>query len=112
MLVFSILARTTSDMQITDAELKGIDDYIENIKQFDLELQRRDPEEMWFANLITALLSAMLREYNHLKIGLRKERGLLAWACRNLLELYIFTQYVLISEENARRFIGDRLVDG
>jgi len=60
--VFSILARTTSDMQITDAELKGIDDYIENIKQFDLELQRRDPEEMWFANLITALLSAMLRE--------------------------------------------------
>jgi hypothetical protein len=99
-------------MQITDAELKLIDENIETIREFGLGLQLREPEEMWFANLITAILNAMLREYNHLKIGLRKETGLLAWACRNLLELYIFTRYVLISEENARRFIGDRLVDG
>jgi hypothetical protein len=37
---------------------------------------------------------------------------LLAWACRNLLELAIFTKFVLISESSARRFAEDRLIDG
>jgi hypothetical protein len=99
-------------MQVTDAELTLTDQSFAEIREFGISLQNREPEEMWFANLITALLNSTLREYNHLKIGLRKDTGLLAWACRNLLELYIFTQFVLISEENARRFIGDRLVDG
>lgn len=93
-------------------EIALIDKESESIRAFLVELHQKTPEEMWFANLLTALLNATLREYRHLKIGLEKYTGLLAWACRNLLELYIFTQYVLKSEENARRFVGDRLIDG
>ena len=37
---------------------------------------------------------------------------MVAWACRNLLELNIYTQYVLSSEANARRFAGEHLADG
>jgi len=94
------------------AEIELIDKDFELIRAFLVELHQKTPEEMWFANLLTALLNSTLREYRHLKIGLEKYTGLLAWACRNLLELYIFAQYVLISEENARRFVGDRLIDG
>jgi hypothetical protein len=38
--------------------------------------------------------------------------NLIAWASRNLLELTVFTKYVLKSGANARRFGDDRLIDG
>ena len=38
--------------------------------------------------------------------------NVIAWASRNLLELTVFTKYVLKSGANARRFGDDRLVDG
>ncbi len=37
---------------------------------------------------------------------------MLAWACRDLLELDVLTKYVLKSEGDARRFIAHRLIDG
>jgi len=58
-------------------------------------------------------MDAALSNYDQLKIGYdNKNNHLLAWACRNLLELVIFTKFVLISEANARRFAEDRLIDG
>ena len=35
----------------------------------------------------------------------------LAWACRNLLEIAVFSKYVLLSEKNAMEFAADRLID-
>lgn len=63
-------------------------------------------------DLLAGLLEAANREYRHLRMGLRESTPLVAWACRNLLELNIYTQYVLSSEANARRFAGERLADG
>ncbi len=97
---------------VIEAEIKLIDQDFDSIRAFLVERHQKTPEQMWFANLLTALLNSTLREYRHLKIGFEKYTGLLAWATRNLLELYIFTQYVLVSEDNARRFVGDRLIDG
>lgn len=36
---------------------------------------------------------------------------MMAWACRNLLEITVFSKYVLLSEQNAREFAADRLID-
>ncbi|MEO5926556.1 MAG: hypothetical protein ABIR70_22250 [Bryobacteraceae bacterium] len=35
-----------------------------------------------------------------------------AWQARNLLELHIWTRYILVSEENAQRFYEDAWIDG
>ena len=40
------------------------------------------------------------------------DQTLSAWSCRNLLELSIFTQFVLMSKNNADQFVEDRLIDG
>jgi hypothetical protein len=64
-----------------------------------------------FAHTLVSLLSSVLREYDHLKTGYRDDQTLLIWACRNLLELKVFVQYVLQSGANAQKFYGDRLVD-
>jgi hypothetical protein len=35
-----------------------------------------------------------------------------AWACRNLLELAVFAEFVIESKGNLRKFAEDRLIDG
>lgn len=69
-------------------------------------------EEGWFPRLLAGLLSATLREYQHLEAGLRQSTPMVAWACRNLLDLHIYTRYALASEANALRVFGERLRDG
>ncbi len=72
-----------------------------------------DAEDNWFFQIIFELIDTTLTNYDHLKTGYSSNNDhLLAWACRNLLELTVFAKYVLISEENARRFAQDRLIDG
>jgi hypothetical protein len=67
----------------------------------------------WFFQVVFELMDATLSNYQQFKIGYDQNNDpLLAWACRNLPELTIFTKYVLISEANARRFAEDRLIDG
>jgi len=41
----------------------------------------------------------------------RKHDALLAWAARNLLELWVWSAYVTRSEENLKRFNDDLLFD-
>ena len=83
--------------------LKPIDD--ENVNYF-------------FFEVIRELIDAALTNYGHLKrayLESKSSTGIypyLAWASRNLLELSIFTKYVLTSASNSRRFGEDRLVDG
>jgi len=62
--------------------------------------------------LLAGLLEATVREYGHLRAGLADSTAMVAWACRNLLELNIYTQYVLQSEANARRFTEEGLTGG
>ena len=62
--------------------------------------------------LLIGLLNAALREYQHLKLGLKHSTPMVAWACRNLLELHIYTRYALSSEDAAGRLISERLNDG
>lgn len=98
--------------EVSDAEVELIDKEFDRLREFGISLSTIEVGEAWFPNLVTSLVNSTLREYKHLKIGLRKYTGLLAWAARNMLELHIFTRYALASEENTRRFIGDRLIDG
>jgi hypothetical protein len=62
--------------------------------------------------VLLALLQATARECQRLKVGLiASDQALLAWACRNLLELSIFVKYVLQSEANGLTFQKDSIVD-
>lgn len=61
---------------------------------------------------LLALLEATERECQRLQAGRsNSDQALLAWACRNLLELSIFVKYVLQSETNAITFQKDSIRD-
>lgn len=98
--------------EITEADLALLDQGFAELREFGMEIRQRDTTDVWFRDLLADLLNATLREYQHLKIGLRTSTALLAWACRNLLELNIFAQYSLASEAGARRFAGYRTDEG
>jgi hypothetical protein len=83
------------------ADLKALHDYLN-------EQQSTTP---WFFNTITALLRALGREYRYLNLGYAKDGRLLAWACRNLLEINLYTEYSLRSAANAKAFADDQIID-
>ena len=87
--------------------MNGIDPGELQLLDDEFRSQARPPDP-----LLAGLLDAAVREYRHLRIGLDESTALVAWACRNLLELNIYTQYVLSSEANAHRFKGEQLADG
>jgi len=63
----------------------------------------------YFYNIVIRLLHATLTQRHYLTIGFHKSPSLLAWACRNLLELDIITQYCLLSpatDEDSRTTCG------
>lgn len=75
-------------------------------------LQRHDdPKTIWFVNVLTALLLGLIREYEQLNIGYKQSARLLAWACRNLMEISVYTEYALMSEKNAHELIDDVVLD-
>ena len=97
---------------IEPEEIEALDEAFATVRTFAGEVRESVSEAEWFRDVAAALLDAAAAEYRHLKLGLRHSAGLLAWACRNLLELHIYTQYVLQSESNARRFERNRVADG
>jgi hypothetical protein len=75
-------------------------------------LKPADVQSGWFYHLIIDLMKATLSAYEQLVTYYNLNNyKLLAGACRNLLELAVFTTYVLLSETCARRFCEDRLID-
>jgi hypothetical protein len=98
--------------EITEADVELVDQAFAEVRGLGVRVQECERDKVWFRDLLAGLLHSTLGEYQHLKLGLRKSTALLAWACRNLLELNIYVQYVLKSEANARRFAGERLADG
>lgn len=94
-------------------ELKLSEAVFAQLKEFGNSLRPVDEKNGWFFQIVFELMDAALSNYRQLRLGYNEDNSqLLAWACRNLLELAIFTKYVLISEANARRFADDRLIDG
>lgn len=92
--------------EIPPDELALLDSAFADLRAFGMELTA---QEGWFPRLLIGLLNATLREFQHLKLGLRQSTALVAWACLNLLELHIYARYALASEDNARRLAGERL---
>lgn len=81
--------------------------------KFGESLKPVDEKNGWFFHIVFELMHATLTNYNQLRVGYNGNNNpLLAWECRNLLELAILTKYVLMSEASARRFTHDRLIDG
>jgi hypothetical protein len=71
-----------------------------------------DDENFYFFEIVRELVDAAIKNFNELRRGnVSGSLNLVAWASRNLLELTVFTKYVLKSAGNARRFGDDRLVD-
>lgn len=92
--------------EIPPEELALLDAAFADLRAFGMELTSA---EGWFPQLLVGLLNATLREFQHLKLGLRHSTPMVGWACRNLLDLHIFTRYALASEGNARRLAGERI---
>ena len=94
-------------------QVQLIETVVTQFKQFGSSLKPVDEKNGWFFQIIFELMDATVSNYHQLRIGYNDDNNhLLAWACRNLLELAVFTKYVLMSEANARRFAEDRLIDG
>ena len=64
--------------------------------------------DLW---MILCLIKAAKRAYTHLRSGRLDDSSHVAWACRNLLEIRIFSKYVSLSAENRKRFMNDMTVD-
>ncbi len=93
--------------------LKLIDKAFARLRQLGNELNPPDEKNGWFYQIVFELIDSALSNYGQMKTGYSDNNNhLLAWTCRNLLELAVFTKFVLISESNARRFAEDRLIDG
>ena len=72
-----------------------------------------DDANYYFFEVLRELLDAAIKNFTELRRGyVTDSLNLIARASRNLLELTVFTKYVLKSGANARRFGDDRLVDG
>lgn len=66
-----------------------------------------------FYHIVTALARESMLNYQTLRQAFNDDaQVLMAWSCRNLLELVIFTKYVLLSKANADEFAGHRFIDG
>lgn len=68
-------------------------------------------DDVWFQNLLCALLKSALMDYQSVVRGAVEYVPLAAWGRRNLLEDKVITEYVLESDDNARSFQADLAAD-
>jgi hypothetical protein len=95
------------------ARLEDGDDLYARLLAFGNSLRPVDESNAYFCQIVTELIDACLTNYRQMRQAhVDNNYPLLAWACRNLLELTVFMKYILSSEANARRFGADRLIDG
>jgi hypothetical protein len=70
-------------------------------------------EEADFLLVVTAIAGDAIPNYWMLRDAYSKDQqSRVAWACRNLLELAVFAEFVVESDTNAKDFAEDRLIDG
>src|ERR1035441_7030419 len=68
-------------------------------------------DDVWFRNLLFALLKSAWVDYLTVARGAEEYVPLAAWGRRNLLEDKVITEYVLESDDNARSFQADLAAD-
>lgn len=93
-----------------DPEL--VTEAFKDIQAFGIRLEGAPTKTPWFHNLLCGLLSALLRQHHNISLGLRESTPLLAWGCRNTLELNICTKYALLGGNYAKSFVDDMWIDG
>ena len=101
-------------MDITPELIKDADEVFEKFVAFlaSLTPSATDGESGTFYHIVTALSSATQKNYVVLRRAFETEDdAMLAWSCRNLLELFAFTKFALGSKVNALEFAGHRLID-
>lgn len=65
-----------------------------------------------FYHIMSVLTDAARSNYQLLRQAHHcDDQIMMAWACRNLLEITVFSKYVLLSEQNSSEFAADRLID-
>jgi hypothetical protein len=93
--------------------LRDADTLAQKLLALGNSLKPVDDATYYFFEIVRELVDAAIKNFNELRRGYVTDNlNLTAWASRNLLELTVFTKYVLQSGTNARRFGDDRLVDG
>src|SRR4051812_8092598 len=92
--------------------MKEVKSKFEEINRWANELSDSPTTTPYFQDLVIQLLDYMLKQQRNLTIGYQGLTILLALACRNLLELNIFTHHCLMSPKNSKRFWDDQWVDG
>jgi hypothetical protein len=100
------------EMIISPQDIEALDEAFAAMREFAAEVRAAAIGEPWYCEMLARFLECAAEQYRHMKLGLRHSTALLAWACRNLLELNIYAQYVLQSDANARRFAMNRVADG
>ena len=93
--------------------VETIDELANKLKELLSNLKPVDDEDYFFFEIVRELVITALTNFDILILGQNTVNdNLVAWACRNLLEISVFTKYVLVSRGNARRFGQDRIIDG
>jgi hypothetical protein len=104
------------DISKTAVDLRKAADFtLESLRNFcvkTLDPQNVTEENSKFCQVVLALCTAAESNYEKLRESYDKADYVsLALSCRNLLEVAIFTQFVLQSKANADEFAADRLID-
>lgn len=100
-------------MSIDPELVRQWDDAFREFDAFTRSLSPTDEETGRFYHVASALSDAAKTNYRDLRKGFEEdEQTLMAWSCRNLLELAIFTKFALSSKANADEFAAHRLIDG
>jgi hypothetical protein len=93
--------------------LGDADTLVQKLLDVGNSLKPIDDTNYYFFEIVRELVDAAIKNFTELRRGyVAGNLNLIAWASRNLLELTVFTKYVLKSGANARRFGDDRLIDG
>ncbi len=93
-------------IRIGDRTLQEFEAFLRTIVPLDKESGR-------FFHIVSVLSNGAAANYRALrKAFLEDDQTLVAWSCRNLLEITIFTKFVFSSKENADEFVAERLIDG
>ena len=84
----------------------------QEVKRWGYELMDKPSTTPYFYNMVIRLVHSILKQQHYLTIGYQKSPLLLAWACRNLLEVDVITRYCLMSPGNGKDFSDDMWIDG
>jgi hypothetical protein len=88
----------------------SIEEFVK-LRKWANDLKDKPTKTLWFRNLVMGLAHSVVTQQRYLAIGYRDSPLLLAWACRNLLELVVITRYCLMSPQNSLDFMDDIWID-